>query len=225
MLCATAKKQISTINSRLIIINKKNMKRTIFTITALVFVVFSIFSQIEATTSTGKKVILNPDNTWTFKDTEGLDYDCNCNDYISTQEDKVTGTVMVAAKVIVTISADPEKGCLIIDFMKGGTKTLIISFHAFGASSCVDKENKINILFRDGTKIELSNKSNFNCDNKLSEYLGGLFKKDYELELLRTKEMETIRVWTSKGFVEENLSVSQSKNIKLTIDCLMKYNH
>jgi len=201
------------------------MKRTIFTITALVLVVFSIFSQSEATTSTGKKVILNPDNTWTIKETEGLDYDCNCNDYISTQEDKVTGTVIVGAKVIFKISSDAEKSSLIIDFMKGDTKTLIISFQAFGASSCVDKENKINILFRDGTRIELSNKSDFNCDNRLSEYLGGPFKKDSELEILRTKEIETIRVWTSKGFVEENLSVSQSKNIKLTIDCLMKYNH
>ncbi len=38
--------------------------------------------------------------------------------------------------------------------------------------------------------------------------------------MLREKEIETMRVWTSNGFVEEDFTLEQSAKFKIIMDCL-----
>jgi len=79
----------------------------------------------------------------------------------------------------------------------------------------------MNVLFRDGSRIELINDGKFNCDAKFTQYFGGVFGKKKELEMFRTKEVETIRIWTSKSYVEEDFTSEQSKQLLHTVDCLL----
>jgi hypothetical protein len=95
-----------------------------------------------------------------------------------------------------------------------------MSIQAAGAGSCINDDNKMNVLFRDGTRIEVLNSGKFNCEGKFTLYLGGVFGKKKELDLFKSKEVETMRVWTSNGYVEKDFTPEQSKKLMNTMSCL-----
>jgi hypothetical protein len=201
------------------------MKKIIFTISILAFTVLSTFAQTEATTNDEKKVILNDDGTWKYVETSVEKQEpvnsSDCSNYISTEVDKVTGKSTVAAKEMLIVSKDGGKNGFGFIIMKSDRGSIIFSIQAVGAGNCIDDDNKMNVLFRDGTRIELFNDGKFNCDAKYTQYFGGVFGKKKELEMFRTKEVETIRIWTSKSYVEEDFTSEQSKQLLHTVDCLL----
>jgi len=204
-------------------INKMN--KLILTISILLLAVASTFAQTEATTTDGKKVILNNDGTWEYaktkiEKTERTD-NSDCSNYISTKVDKVTGSSMTAAKDMLIVSRDGGKTGFGIFVLKSERGSIIFSIQAVGAGNCIDDENKMNILFRDGTRLELINDGKFNCDAKYTQCFGGVFGKKKELEMFRTKEVETMRIWTSKSYVEENFTSDQSKELMNVVNCLL----
>jgi hypothetical protein len=181
-----------------------------------------LFSQ-EATTNDGKKVLLNSDGTWKYiessQNTTVVDSDCS--NYIRTDTDKMTGKSSISSKSTLIISSDGGKNGLGI-YVMNIKESLALSIQAVGAGNCIDKGSTINILFRDGTKMQLSNANKFNCEGKTTLYFGGVFGKKDELKNLQTKEIETMRVWTSKSFVEKDFTAEQSRELMQTINCLLK---
>lgn len=196
-------------------------------LTTLIFAISTIqlIAQTEATTNQGKKVILNDDGTWKYKENEIIKTNENnpstenCSKYIVTTEDKVTGKTSTASKDMLIVSKNGGKKGFGIFLMKG-EKSVIMSIQAVGAGGCIDDKAKMNILFRDGSRLELSNDGKFNCDAKYTLYFGGYFGKKKELEQLKTKEIETMRIWTSKSYVEENFTNDDSKELMESLTCL-----
>lgn len=188
----------------------------------LVLISTHVFPQLKATTQDGKEILLNENGTWAFieasveKDTS---LDLQCEDLISEEIDKVTGETTISAKEPLIISNKDEDKLNIL-FVKGDRDVIIVLIQAIGASSCIDDDDKINILFRDGTRLELRNNGKFNCKSMNTQYFGGLFGKKKELNMLREKEIETMRVWTSDGYVEENFTLEQSAKFRLIMDCI-----
>lgn len=197
------------------------MKKLILTVVVLSISTFSMLAQTTATTKDGKKVILNDDGTWKYDTTVVAEkkVDLECSELISTETDKMTGKSSTASKKTLIISDDGGKNGFGIFLMKS-SNSIIFSIQAVGAGSCIDDDSKMNILFRDGTRLELVNNGKFNCKAKFTLYFGGAFGKKKELEMLRTKEIETMRVWTSKSYVEKDFSSEQSKQLMKTVDCL-----
>lgn len=200
-----------------------------FIITALFSVILSVsFSQnINATTDDGKKVLLKPDGTWEYlKEKELTDNNSNtsdgdCSEYVSVDKDEVSGKTYVSAANMLVVSKDGGKKGFGIYPMLGGTgKSIIVSIQAVGAGNCIDDDDKINILFRDGSRLELVNEGKFNCDAKATLYFGGVFGKKKQMEELCTKEVKVMRVWTSDGFVEETFESDQSVEFMNTMRCL-----
>lgn len=198
------------------------MKKKMLFMLILVCVNVYAFPQIKATTQDGKEILLNENGTWAFieasveKDTS---LDLQCEDLISEEIDKVTGETTISAKEPLIISNKDEDKLNIL-FVKGDRDVIIVLIQAIGASSCIDDDDKINILFRDGTRLELRNNGKFNCKSMNTQYFGGLFGKKKELNMLREKEIETMRVWTSDGYVEENFTLEQSAKFRLIMDCI-----
>lgn len=197
--------------------------KKIITLLALSFISVSMNAQSEVITNNGKKVILNDDGTWVYasiETEESIDISDDCSTYISTKTDKVTGKSTTSLSETLIISKDGgEKGFGVIA-MKADKKSLILSIKAIGAGNCIDDKGKMNVLFRDGTRLELTNDGDFNCNANYVQYFGGVFGKKKEIEMFKNKEIETIRVWTSKGYVEENLTDEQSKIFMNSMRCL-----
>ncbi len=202
--------------------DEKNKAIFIFTILIFTISSFSVFAQTEATTNDGQKVILNDDGTWKYTKTTQTNYivSFECSDLISTETDKMTGHSITGAIKKLVISDDGSKNGFGI-FLLRASNTIIFNIHAVGAGGCIDDENKMNVLFRDGTRLELINDGDFNCDEEFTLYFGEAFGKKKQLEIFRTKEIETMRIWTTKSYVEKDFSSDQSKQLMKTIDCLM----
>ncbi|APA65656.1 hypothetical protein [Maribacter sp. 1_2014MBL_MicDiv] len=180
------------------------------------------FSQVNATTDNGKVVILNDDGTWEYKteeDVDASDYSLECSDIIETTVDKMTGKSSTAATETLIISNDGGKNGLGIYALNGANSTIVV-IQAVGAGNCMDDDNKVNILFRDGSRLELYNNGKFNCEAKMTLYFGGIFGKNKQMKELASKEIETMRVWTSKSYVEKDFSSYQSKQFMNTVKCL-----
>lgn len=186
-----------------------------------------VFGQSEkATTESGKIVILNSDGTWKYNETLKTiqsNTDINdCSNWILTQIDKVDGASFTAGKKPLEIFTDGGKKGFRIIMLNGSHSDLIISIQAFGAGSCIDKDDKINILFTDGSRLLLKNDADFNCKSKSTVIFGGSFGKKRELEELKSKRIQIMRVWTSDGFVEKDFNEDNQIEFYNVINCLTK---
>ena len=197
------------------------MKKTILTLLIVLSTISFLHAQTEATTKDGRKAILYEDGTWKYY-TEAPKVDhvsYECLDLIETITDKMTGQITTSSKKFLEILDDGGETGFIIGCIKG-SDFIIMAIKVVGAGNCIDDDDKANILFRDGSKLELSNDDKFNCDAEFTLYFGGVFGKKKQLNELTTKEIETMRVWTSGGAVQKNFSNEQSKILMNTLKCL-----
>jgi hypothetical protein len=175
--------------------------------------------QETATTESGKKVILNKNGTWEYaKNKPSTISELTCEAITETTTDKVTGETSTATKDYMTIGTK-TKGFDII-LLNSKSSVLVFNITVNGTVGCIDKGQKANILFRDGTRLELSHASKFNCGNDFTVYLGGVWNTTDQLQELRTKEVETLRVWGSSGFVESDFTQYESKKLLKGFQCL-----
>ena len=152
--------------------------RQLITLTTLLFITLTAFGQIEATTKEGKKVILNSDGTWKYSETteaKETKTSFECSDLIANETDKVTGKTTRGTKESIVVSKDGKNGFGFYIFE--GTNSIILSAKVVGGGACIDDTDKMNILFRDGTRLELVNNTKFNCDGDFTLYFGGVFGK------------------------------------------------
>lgn len=170
----------------------------------------------------GKKISLNENGTWEYISSgtpnKGLQDELNCESIIIRDQDKMTGDITFLSKESILISKDDKDGlsinCFRID------KNFIFSIVAVGASNCIKKDNEILILLRNGERLSLKNNLKFNCKNESSIYFGNRFSNMNTFKKLIDFEIETMRVWTSDGYVEEDFTKDQSKLLKQTLSCL-----
>lgn len=145
----------------------------------------------------------------------------SCADYIETSTDKMTGKQSTYGNRV-TVSGDGGKTGLSLFLLNGINGALILSIQAVGAGNCIDKGDKINILFKDGSKLELYSDGKFNCDGNATVYFGGVFGKKTVLNQLKEKKINTMRVWTNNSYVEEDFSEDNGNDFYHTINCLTK---
>lgn len=202
------------------------MKKTLFAL--LLFTSFAAFTQEGevAFKEDGTKVILMPDGTWkvaeesTAEDNEESgELEASCSRYISITVDEMTDKKTIASKSTLVVSPDGGKNGFGILSMRL-KEDVVMSIQAVGAGSCIDDDDKINFLFRDGSKLELSNMSDFNCKGRATLYFGKLWRNNSEFEQLQTKQIKTMRVWTSDGYVQEDFSPEESITLMNTLKCL-----
>ena len=180
----------------------------------------------KATTETGEKLIIFSDGTWKYEDSiktinsKSEKYDCS--KWIITETDKVDGTISTSSVSTLIISNDGGKKGLGIFMMKISENSLILSIQAVGASNCIDEGAKINILFTDGSRLTLINDGKFNCKGNSTVYFGSSFGKKNELEELKTKKIQTMRVWTDDSYVEKDFTIENQNEFLNVINCLSK---
>lgn len=193
------------------------MQKLIF-ILLTVFFAPMLFAQQNAITEDGKKVILNEDGTWEYvqEETGGIPGDCST--YIVTDADKMTGVSSTSTIRRIIVSRDGGKsGLFISGYFADGELTITIETH--GASLCMEPGSDINILFRDGSKLDMQNNHKYNCEQKGAIYFGGRWGNKKELQQLMKKEIETMRVHTTDGFVQEDFPEKASIDFMETLKC------
>lgn len=151
----------------------------------------------------------------------GAQQDYDCNDYIEVTEDRMTGETSVGMKESIVVSQDGGRSGLGILLMKSSSGSIIFSIVAAGNGSCIDDDAQMIVLFRDGSRLELTNDGDFNCDGRYTQYFLGVFGKRRMLRQFQEKQIEAIRVSMRRGFVEEDFTEDNSLVFKRTLNCLM----
>lgn len=202
------------------------MKKITTAIITLLVLTISVFGQTQkATTENGRKVLLKSDGTWIYQDSTNqqvkLD-SSNCSNWIKTTEDRVSGTNFTTIKEYLVISEDGGKTGFGIDLIQSSKKSIIFTIKAVGAKGCIDDNAKVNLLFTDGTRLEIETNSKFNCKGELTTYFGGVFGRSEELNDLSSKKIEIMRVWTSNGYVEQKFKDLHAEKFKNALNCLLR---
>jgi hypothetical protein len=140
--------------------------------------------------------------------------------------DTTSGKKTLTAKDVVLISDDGGKtGLSIYSFLNTNGKVIVVSIQAMGAGKCVDKGDKINILFADGEILDLTNTNDFNCDGSSTLYFGGGLGRRDEMKLLASKKIKTMRVWTRDDYMQKTFTEAQALEFMQTIKCLSNSIH
>ena len=145
----------------------------------------------------------------------------DCSNYVQVNEDKMTGKKTTYGQIIVSDDGGDTGFSIIL--MNSSTGGLIIAITGAGSGSgCVSEGDKINILFRDGSRMELVNEGKFNCQGKATAYFGDVFGKKKQWEELKTKKIETLRVWSGSSYVQSDFTNENSEAFYGAINCLAK---
>ncbi len=202
----------------------------------------------EATTKSGKKVILYANGTWTYaegaktenktkpeekKEEKKKEADKkpqpetpvmtgDCSDRFETIEDQRTGIRTTRTKNMIIVASEKDTKEIDITLQKGARGVIRISLRPVGAGECIAEGNKIDIEFSDGSKLELSNDETTNCRGEATVNLGGNYGRKKQLEEISTKKIKTMKVWTQLGSVQKEFSEENREQFYQAINCLIK---
>ena len=143
----------------------------------------------------------------------------SCEELIETTYDKMTKTELVCSRSPITLTADGIAG-IAVALIKSINEGIIVGFKVVGAHDCIDFGNEAIFLFRDGSILKAKNMAEFNCYNNFAIYLGGQYGNLPLLEALGSKEIESLRVYTTNGNVEQELLPHDSKRIMASVNCI-----
>lgn len=149
-----------------------------------------------------------------------LNSSAQCDSLVISRTDKMSDQTTHRIKKQILISKDASKTGLFINLLNSGG-TIVMDGTAYGASKCIGPKNNMIVLFRDDTKFVVSLDNVFDCKGIFTVFFSELLGKKSELDMLATKEIETIRVWTSKGYVQEDFTVAQSELFLESMKCLI----
>lgn len=191
----------------------------------------------EATTNSGKKVILYPDGRWKYADevagksTEPAKEKkpvvqtttvvaTDCDGRLETTEDTRSGLRITKTKNRLFAEENAGGDQIGIAMQKNSKGIITLYLYPVGAGTCIGEGNKVNIEFTDGSKAELVHDAFANCSGELATSFGGSFGKKKQLEALRLKKIKRIKIWTQEGSVQQNLSAEIQDNLQKLFSCL-----
>ncbi len=146
-----------------------------------------------------------------------LNLDCGA---LVAVERSIQGDKFVAQSKTIKVNSDTTAG-FSISFYKTKNGPLIWTIAMNAKGYCIEEENKMMIVMKDGTRFQVVNNGKPNCDGNFKLYFGGTYGHELQLESLTNKEVAAIRVWTSNSYVEENFTDDHSALFKASISCMM----
>lgn len=188
------------------------MQKILFT-TLLVFISFVSFSQIKATTEDGKEVLLMRDGTWQYADKPAKSVSFDCASLTKTTSDGSSSN-----DVLWVEGQGGKRIGIVLTKSKDGSIALLLN--PDGASNCTQKGSAINITYRDGKTLKLSNDMEANCNKRVSSALGTPTRDNATINDLKNKEIASMNVFTKEGSVMATFDPQQSKIFLNTLWCM-----
>jgi hypothetical protein len=183
-------------------------------ICALFFLLYSpAFAQMRATTEDGRAVLLMRDNTWRFANQAEAPASYDCKDLT-----QVDGTKSAAQK---PLKVQGRNGGSVSFYPQKDGKYVTMLMATEGDEDCMIAGSVVNLTFRDGTKMDMKNTGEANCEGRGLLTLGTNDKSNQLLTLLKTKELSSARVWNKTSSILATLSPEDSKLMLNTVWCLL----
>lgn len=223
--------------------------KTIILFLLFVFADKFLFAQTqEATTNSGKKVILYADGTWKYAEeikpsvpgvpaaeksekpkkaekpveAKVTDLPENCEEYFETVEEKKSKNTYIRTKNMIIVAEESSNKEIDILLSKNSKEIITLTVKPVGAGDCIGEGTKVNIVFEDGSKIELNHDGFSNCNREITISFGANYGKKKQLGELTSKKIKSIKAWTQNGAVQETFSAQNKEEFFKVINCLTK---
>ena len=146
----------------------------------------------------------------------------NCTDFTSFNYSEGRQNIVSSNKFNIVNNSDELS---IFPILGSSKSSILVNIKIEGKEMCFDSDSKILISFRDGSTTEIRHESYENCNGETVIFLGKIFgnKAFQDLNELKYKEVEKIRIWMKNSLKELTLSRIQSQELMFTIDCLSSY--
>lgn len=139
------------------------------------------FSQTEATTKDGKKVILNSNGTWMYAE---------CASLLKTEN--VGGKMMTSSKDVINVPATDNSPGILISLIKG-SQSVIFNFATAGKDLyCVNKDAPMVVTFTDNSTVIIKHMSDLNCKGNFSFFLGETLGNKDLLDKIISKQIKKV---------------------------------
>ncbi|MEQ9299548.1 MAG: hypothetical protein RIF33_13330 [Cyclobacteriaceae bacterium] len=178
-----------------------------------IIVSLPMFAQMRATTEDGRAVLLMRDNTWRFANQAEAPASYDCNDLT-----QVDGTKSAAQK---PLKISGRNGGSVSFYAQKDGKYVTMLMATQGDEDCMITGSVVNLTFRDGTKMDMKNTGEANCEGRGLLTLGTNDKSNQLLTLLKTKELSSARVWNKSASILATFSPEDSKLMLNTVWCLL----
>lgn len=146
----------------------------------------------------------------------------DCGNYIHTVTDKYTHEPTVEGTADVMIN-DVVSMSLERDSSNAATDGIGLALWIRVGERCVHRGDQIVLTFTDGTRAEATNEID-NCNGNTFTRLNAAYENAPALAALRTKALKGLRVTTSNGYAEAELTAHNQTLIRRTIRCLLPSN-
>lgn len=168
---------------------------------------------MKATTEDGQAVLLMRDGTWRFATQAEAPASYNCNDLTQVDGSKSSAQkpLKIEGRNNGSVSFYPQKD--------GQYVTMLMATE--GEENCMITGSVVNLTFRDGTKMDMKNSGEANCEGRGLLTLGTNDKSNQLLTLLKTKELSSVRVWNKTSSMLATLDPEDSKLMLNTVWCLL----
>ena len=168
------------------------------------------------------KSIGDVNNIQSEESTKAEQEEISCTDFTSFNYTDGRQNIVSANKFNIVNNSDKLS---IYPILGSSKSSILVNIKIEGKEMCFDSDSKILISFRDGSSTEILHDSYENCNGETVIFLGRIFgnKAFQDLNELKYKEVEKIRVWMKNSLKELTLSRIQSQELMFTIDCLSSY--
>jgi hypothetical protein len=141
-------------------------------------------------------------------------------DLIKEVTDGVTGKTAVSGHTV--NATDGVDGIVIAPLFVSNIVVLTIMSVDNGQTVCISEDQPVYFLFTDGTRLEMKNRSDFNCKGVASVFLAKSMGTKKELDQLATKTIKTIRVSNRNSHVQSTLPDDEANKLMVSIYCLLE---
>lgn len=170
-------------------------------------------AQLLAVTEHGDTVRLHSDRTWEKMPSRSTASKGNCADVVQFRKDDMTGREFYQTSLVQI--GDDEAGINYFLLQEG--RQMYWHILPVGRGYCIDQYNRIIVLFEDGSKQNMNNLAEYNCDRRTS-----IMISRPALRKLISKKVAKIRVYTVEGYVEESLSTDESDALLRSFVCFSR---
>lgn len=95
----------------------------------------------------------------------------------------------------------------------------VLQFVCKSSFSCIDENDLIYLIYKDGSFDKFNNAFEFNCDGEAIVYFDN-YKSSKKLASIKRKELQAIRISRDGEIVEADLTINSSQHFKAVLDCL-----
>jgi len=144
-----------------------------------------------------------------------------CDGLIKTNIDQMTGTSSQSMEEPLTLSGEGHsESAIVMDIHKQEDRLVWSMVLEGDAESCMDKNPKISLMFRNGPRLDIHGNNPANCDGRAEVHFSEPSTEPQLRTQLIENELITIHLWSLAGYEEQSFGDEQARRFQHTVACL-----